>query len=229
MPSTATQLGMFVKHWTPGRVKTRLAEVIGEPAAAKLYRAFVETLLARLTGLAERNVVYFSPPTAQAELAAILPAGWQLAPQAEGDLGQRMQCYFDEAFSAGVQRAVLIGSDTPDLPLAYVRQSFEALREVAVVLGPSEDGGYYLVGGSQQVPPIFDDITWSTADVWPQTVQRLAQANLHEPEGYRTTPVWHDVDDVAQLKQLHTRLGDQPACGDARLARLYVAVDEALS
>ena len=86
---------MFAKYWLPGSVKTRLARSIGEEKACQLYHRFVKTLLVRFQELGDRRIVAFSPMDRHAEFAAIIPEAWELTPQSSGDLGRRMQMFFD--------------------------------------------------------------------------------------------------------------------------------------
>ncbi len=180
MPGTL--LAMFAKFWQPGEVKTRLAAAIGPGAAVQLHRAFVETLLGRMHGVAQRCVLAYSPSERRSEFAALVrgatlggresissppraveaPSGsaatkptpdpfahassWSLAPQSPGDLGARMAHFFQSSLAGGAERVVLIGSDSPTLPIEHVRQAFDELRRHEVVMGPSDDGGYYLIG-----------------------------------------------------------------------------------
>ena len=199
-----TQLGIFAKHWQPGAVKTRLAASIGDEAAAALHRCFVQTLLSRFQSIADRQVLCFTPADSAESFRQLNLGCWTLQPQASGDLGTRMQHYFSNALSANnPPRTVLIGSDSPDLPLEYLDESFDKLREFPVVLGPTTDGGYYLIGLSHSVPPIFDNISWSTPEVWPQTVARLTAAGIP----YHIPPQWYDVDDLSGLRRLYNSLG----------------------
>jgi uncharacterized protein len=203
-----TQLGMFAKHWQPGEVKTRLAASIGDEAAAALHRCFVQTLLSRFQQVADRQILCFAPADSVEKFRQLDLGRWTLEPQASGDLGSRIQKYFTAALSTNnTPRAVLIGSDSPDLPQEYLEEAFDKLRGFRVVLGPATDGGYYLIGVSQTVPPIFDDIPWSTPEVWTQTVSRLTAAKIP----YHVLPEWYDVDDFTGLRRLETSL---PA-GDA--------------
>ena len=198
------QLGMFAKFWAPGKVKTRLAAAIGAEQAAELHAVFVRTLLARFAKTAERRVLAFSPPERRAEFEALAAGSWLLEPQTSGDLGQRMRCYFDSAFAAGAQRVVLIGSDAPTLPASYIEAAFERLADCPVVLGPADDGGYYLIGASHQSPPIFDTIAWSQPTVYAETVSVLKSAELD----YYALAGWYDVDVLDDLKRLNAELSD---------------------
>jgi len=203
-----TQLGIFAKHWQPGAVKTRLAASIGEEAAAALHRCFVQTLLTRFQHVADRQTLWFTPADSAEEFRQLDLGCWALEPQASGDLGTRMQHYFSNALSAiNPPRTVLIGSDSPDLPQEYLEEAFDKLRSFPVVLGPATDGGYYLIGASQIVAPIFDNIPWSTPEVWTQTISRLTAAEIP----YHVLPEWYDVDDFTGLRRLESSL---PA-GDA--------------
>ncbi|MBC7855275.1 MAG: TIGR04282 family arsenosugar biosynthesis glycosyltransferase [Pirellulaceae bacterium] len=198
-----TQLGMFAKHWRPGAVKTRLAASIGNEAAAALHRHFVQTLLNRFQNIADRQILCFTPADSADSFRLLRLGCWTLEAQASGNLGTRMQHYFSAALAVPDSPCVvLIGSDSPDLPLEYVAEAFNKLRDFPVVVGPTVDGGYYLIGLSQTVPPIFDNIPWSTPEVWPQTIARLAAAKIP----YHLLPPWYDVDDIAGLRRLHDSL-----------------------
>ncbi len=126
-----------------------------ESPASLLYRRFLVTLLRRFDHVAQRRVLAYTPPERRAEFALVASDAWTLDAQVSGDLGKRMQHYFAEAFRRGADRVVLIGSDSPTLPLEYVTGAFQLLDTFPVVLGPSADGGYYLVGAAGEVPPIF--------------------------------------------------------------------------
>jgi rSAM/selenodomain-associated transferase 1 len=209
------QMGMFAKYWEPGRVKTRLAAAIGDPAASRLYRRFVLTLLQRFAGVGQRRVLAYTPAERRTEFESLAPDGWLLAAQIDGDLGQRMQDYFADAFRRGATRVILVGSDSPNLPVDYVNDAFQQLDKYPVVLGPADDGGYYLVGAARSVPPMFSGIQWSSPQVWSQTVSRLRDADCP----YGVLPAWYDVDDLASLRRIDGDLADQEAL-DEPLRRL---------
>lgn len=213
------RLGMFAKFWAPGQVKTRLAASIGDQPAALLHHAFVETLLERFGRLADRRTIVYAPSERAEEFAAAAGASWDIAPQGEGDLGRRMQAWFEGAFAAGATQAVLIGSDSPTLPAPYVESAFQRLDEHSVVLGPAEDGGYYLVGAARQTPPIFAAVAWSQPTVWSETLARLAAAGL----SYAPLPRWYDVDDRDDLERLRAEL-EALGPSDRALARLRSVV-----
>jgi uncharacterized protein len=218
-------LGMFAKHWTPGRVKTRLAAELGGNRATEIHRLFVHTLLSRFSAVADERILVFDPPESEQEFRRaalslttlpasfptnqheepesqrVLNSGWQTQPQVLGDLGQRMAAFFATGL-ARANRVVLIGSDSPDLPTDYLSAALEALDEVDVVLGPASDGGYYLVGAARSVPPIFSGMAWSTAELWSQTTQRLKSTGCR----WRSLPQWYDVDTAEDLIRLQLGL-----------------------
>lgn len=196
------QFGILAKYWEPGRVKTRLAAEIGAERAALFHRACVETLLRRFSNIGDRRVLVYTPDDRAADFATLVDAHWQLEPQAAGDLGQRIENYFAAAFLAGVDQVILIGSDSPTLPEAFVFEAFDNLHQRDAVLGPTADGGYYLIGLSKPVPRLFDEIDWSTPAVWSQTIDRLQSAG----RSYHVLPPWYDVDTNDDLARLRTEL-----------------------
>lgn len=212
---------MFVKYWEPGRVKTRLAKRIGARPAAVIYRSFVAALVTRFALTGDDRVLCFAPPSQREAFIKAGGSSWRATAQTEGDLGRRMTTFFEQTFARGAERVVLIGSDSPDLPIEYVQQAFRTLEHDDVVLGPTEDGGYYLVGMSGLHVEIFAGIDWSTASVWQQTTERITAANLTSAH----LPRWYDVDEAADLARLRARLS--AAVGtDTSLAELLAVLNE---
>lgn len=194
--------GMFAKYWEPGRVKTRLAADIGDEAAARLYESFVRSLVHRFAVVGQRRVLCYTPQDRRAEFDALAGTAWEAVPQVPGDLGQRMAAYFDQAFGAGADLAVLIGSDSPTMRPTYITLAAMGLRDHDVVLGPTDDGGYCLVAARGKTPLIFDAIDWSTPNVLQQTINRLKDAQLT----YQLLRPWYDVDERADLVRLRDEL-----------------------
>ena len=199
-----TLLGMFAKYWEPGKVKSRLAASIGLDRAASVQRLFVETLARRFGAVADQRQLVYSPADKRDEFRRTIGRQWDLEEQAAGDLGKRMRHFFAASLERS-ERVVLIGSDSPDLPLEYLHEAFAALATHDVVLGPAADGGYYLIGAARRVPPVFDGIAWSTPEVWPQTIGQLQATGTT----WHALPEWYDVDDQPSLQALAFRLGDQ--------------------
>lgn len=216
------QLGVFAKYWEPGRVKTRLAATLGDQAAAEVHLALLACVLEQLQGAATRCVLCVSPPDRQADFVPLAASlGWTVTTQAEGDLGTRMASYFHEAFEHGMGRVVLVGSDCPMISPRLTNEAFDYLNESVVVLGPSEDGGYYLVGARDSVPPIFDEMEWSTPQVLRRTLDRLSHVGLSSkllPEGY-------DIDEAADLLRLRSLLAHEDLSEEPALVRLRDELD----
>ena len=193
----------FVKYPTAGSVKTRLAEQFGSNAAADLYRNFVTDILATLKSLDANIKIVFAPPDSKDPFQQWLGKEYPYIPQTGQHLGQRMKNAFLQAFGEGFNRVVVIGSDSPDLPEEYLELAFHALDMNDVVIGPSSDGGYYLIGFARNsfLPEAFEQISWSGNKVSEQTVNILKQ---HRQSLY-LLPQWHDVDTLPDLKSFLRR------------------------
>lgn len=184
----------------PGTAKSRLAADLGEPVAHRLYVAMLRTSLerlARLQGLRRCwHVEGGSPADARGLLKQWDLAGaWTLRVQAPGDLGDRLR----EAARIHLEEAgavVFLGADSPTLPLPYVNRAVQALQEVPFVLGPSADGGYWLLGMRRLEEKIFREIPWGSADVLEATLRRLAAREVV------LLPMWYDLDEVSDLERL---------------------------
>ncbi len=204
-------LGLFAKYWQPGQVKTRLAKAIGAERAATAYFQFVSTMLERLSDCCAEKWLAYTPSERALQFDTVLPVGWQSEPQAAGDLGLRMKSFFERRLAAGCRRVVLLGSDSPHVPLEYVQQAFDQLQRHDLVLGPSEDGGYWLVGAAGGVPDIFEAIPWSTPQVWSSTLAAIRTAGL----SHAVLPTWYDIDELDDLDRLMNDLrqnsGREPA------------------
>jgi rSAM/selenodomain-associated transferase 1 len=193
----------FVKYPEPGAVKTRLAEGSSPELAAAFYQALVEDKLAELDGLAQARytelIVCYAPLTAGADMERWLGTAHRLLPQKGSDLGRRMENGFREAFFMGHERVVLAGSDIPGLTPEIIRQGLEGLTPDRAVIGPAEDGGYYLIGFHRAgfAPGVFRDMAWSEGSVYRQTLARLAEAGL------AWTELAH-LDDLDTLEDLQT-------------------------
>jgi rSAM/selenodomain-associated transferase 1 len=182
----------------------------------------VEDTLQRLARVHRSNIehwVYLSEPLVDPKGLEI-PTTWTLALQSGSDLGGRLESAFREAFQAGRERMVVLGSDSPTLPLDYVGRAFDELAKQDAVLGPAEDGGYYLVGCSTFVP----GITWGSDRVFAQSTEALSRAGRR----YELLPVWYDIDsekDLVRLrKELHELETSNPAEFPRRTARVLAGV-----
>ena len=183
-----------------GKVKTRIASVLGDARAAELYRcALLDTLALALSISDVTHALSYAPPTDDARryFARIAPT-LLLMPQSGATLGERLGDTLARLL-ARFSPVVIIGSDGPDLPAAFLTRAFDLLRDrIDVVLGPANDGGYYLVGMRSMQPTLFEGIDWSTDAVARQTRKRAGDAALNLVE----LPHWHDLDTVADLQAL---------------------------
>lgn len=190
--------GLFGKHPHPGQVKTRLADEVGAEVAARLYAAFMDDLAFNFRAAGDHRILGFWPADTAPFFDQYAKFGYELWPQPEGDLGQKIISYFKYALKEEGSRAVLIGTDSPTLPSEFAEQAFEMLDSVDCVVGPATDGGYYLIGLRRPMPSLFENIAWSGANVLVQTVQRATAAGL--TLGLLTP--WYDVDDLRGLQVL---------------------------
>jgi rSAM/selenodomain-associated transferase 1 len=201
MPIRANALVVMAKAPLPGSVKTRLMPILSAQQAAALARALLLDQLKHLRGLRNTGLyLAFTPPHAGRLMRRLAPPQFELFPQSGADLGARMQYIFATLFARGHRRIVLIGGDLPPLPCSYLSQAFAHLHqaEPSAVLGPSLDGGYYLVGLNQEQPTLFDRMTWSHDRVLAQALEKL------DTSGVRSKQLrpWFDIDTVNDVQRL---------------------------
>lgn len=196
---------MLVRAPERGRVKSRLASGLDEDTVLRLYKAFVADLLNSFSDKVFHLILFYSPPEAARVVGEWLGDTFEVRPQVGSDLGERMKHAF-----AGVldefTRAVLIGSDSPDLTPDVVDEAFNALEVSQAVLGPSCDGGYYLIGfRSDTFPPeVFEGMPWGSDTVFSRTLERLREKGLST----HLLPLWLDVDRVEDLDTLAAKHED---------------------
>ena len=180
-----------------GHVKSRLAASVGAETAARIYRAFLSDLGARL-GADARWVLHWAYDPPSSRFVDDVAGAAEAFPQVSGDLGERMADAIRRLLGEGYRRVVLIGSDVPHLSPAAVARAFHHLAEGAeLVLGPVEDGGYCLIG-AVSVPPVFEDVSWGRSDVLAETLLRAARFGIVP----RTIESTYDVDDFEGLARL---------------------------
>jgi rSAM/selenodomain-associated transferase 1 len=211
-------LGIFVRHPVAGRVKTRLAAELGEQRACAIYAAFLADLVARFRRTGTQRLLCFTPQNRDSRCYFERLAGddFKLWPQPEGDLGARMQRFFDDHLRAADDRVVVIGSDSPTLPMDYLARAFGELARgtptpADCVIGPAADGGYYLIGMTGRVWPVFEGVSWSTACVLGQTVARLVGSRAR----LALLPVWYDVDTPDDWRMLAGHVRALEACNSS--------------
>ncbi len=169
---------LFARAPEPGSVKTRLAARIGAGEAAAAHRACLLDAL-RLVDCARacrRRLLLAGESSRLAEQGIVLPVGWAIEPQRGRDLGERMSRAFAKAFRHGARRVVAIGTDTPWMGRRRIEMAFDRLNRYDVVLGPSADGGYYLIGLRRPMPELFRGIAWGRRSVLADTRRAVERA-----------------------------------------------------
>jgi hypothetical protein len=216
---------VFLRVPELGKVKTRLARRLGDRAALHLYRLFVLAELETLVTVTTSVKICFHPADGRARLESWLGPGFDYWPQAGRRLGERMAAAFTRAFQAGAERVVLMGTDIPDLPARIPREALRALRRYPAVIGPSIDGGYYLIGLARQgfIPALFGNLPWGTATVLSETY-RIFEKNAVP---VHCLPEWQDIDDYEDLLALARRYERGSGFGDT-LARLLDSARKAI-
>jgi rSAM/selenodomain-associated transferase 1 len=198
-PEVSNALIVVAKQPAPGRTKTRLSPPLQPEQASKLYECFLtDTLdLIRQVELVQ-PVVAFLPAGAEAYFHQ-LASDFDLIQQQGPDLGVRLDNAISSYLSRGYSRVVIMNSDSPTLPAAYLSQAFDSLEAGAdVVLGPCDDGGYYLIGVKQPIPRLLQEVQMSTPTVAADTIAMAVEDNLK----VHLLPNWYDVDDAASLIRL---------------------------
>jgi rSAM/selenodomain-associated transferase 1 len=189
---------IFAKKPVPGRVKTRLSPPLSAEAAAVLYSCMLLDTLATAAGLGGvAPVLFFQEEPGAAEYFSGLAPDMEFFPQEGADLGKRMENAFRNRFERGFREVVIIGTDSPDQPPEHILEAFDLLsdKKIDLVLGPAEDGGYYLMGLKSVRKELFCGIQWSSGDVLATTVSKAEELGL----GVSLLPVWHDIDTAADL------------------------------
>ena len=207
---------VFVKNPVPGQVKTRLVPYLSPEQAASLYQAFlVDWCNALSTISTAHRVIAYTPPESLGALQTLIGKDPVYISQQGASLGERLIAAARWACDQGYARFLFVGSDSPTLPIRYVEHALNLLESRDVVIGPSVDGGYYLigfstVGASLSIPTIFEEIAWSTADVFQQTVTRIREAEVT----LGLLPPWYDIDTPEDLAFLHAHISAMRLAGD---------------
>ena len=193
----------FGKYPEPGKVKTRLAKTIGLEAAANAYRSLAGSIFHTLSNGEIKNkdfetIVFFDPPEKEPEIKAWLPNAATYWPQEGKDLEDRLIQSFRMAFESGARRVLALVSDTLGFKGELITKAFEALDHYDVVIGPAEDGGYYLIGLSEAYDCLFQEIPWSTSEVLKTTLGWIHEEGL----SYYLLPQLDDLDEIPATKHV---------------------------
>lgn len=192
-------LVIFFKYPEPGKVKTRLAEAIGKEKATFLYRELTEATVESLTPLAAEGITItlaFEPPEKAEEIKTWLRGPFQYEAQEGSGLGERLTQAIQSVFSREAAPLIVVGTDTPHLTSRDILEAFATLNAHDAVLGPSWDGGYYLIGMNSPEGRLFQDISWSSPFVLQQTLAKLKQLEW----SYSLLPLKRDIDLLEDLE-----------------------------
>lgn len=200
-----TCLIVFAKVPRPGEVKTRLTPALSPQEAARLYRAFLQDTLHHVTQLPVDVRLYLAPPRPEDGLDEV-PLSVSIHEQTGSSLGARMQQAFRDVFEKGAERALIVGTDHPTLPLSFLRQGIAVLQSNrSVCLGPTEDGGYYLLGMNRFYPQLFAGMSYSHPDVFSDTLDRVERTDAQ----FTVLPRWYDVDTPEDLSRMRSDLEEK--------------------
>jgi uncharacterized protein len=210
MPTVDNALVILTKAPEPGQSKTRLVPPLSFEEAAELARALLLDQLQNLARFtAAQLFIAFTPPSATNFFETLLSHEGSCFSQQGYSLGDRMRHAFEVLFSRGFSRVLLIGGDLPAVPLETLADAVAVLenKNSEVVLGPSLDGGYYLVGMSRLIPEIFEGILWSRPDVLTLTTAKLVALKRK----YKLISPWYDIDTIDDLRHLKSDIAAAPA------------------
>ncbi|MDO8878665.1 MAG: TIGR04282 family arsenosugar biosynthesis glycosyltransferase [Pseudolabrys sp.] len=200
-------IALVCKTPAAGHSKTRLSPPLRPEECAALSACFIRDVAAKVQSLVAGGAVdacaVYTPVGSEAALRELLPPGFALRAQSKGDLGVRMATAVADLLAAGHEGVIVIGSDSPTMPVAILREAIDAVHAGDnVVLGPVLDGGYALIGLSRPHPRLFEDMPWSTPDVHALTVERAREIGLPVVN----LPRWYDVDDAASFAMLEDEM-----------------------
>ncbi len=223
---------VFAKAPVLGSVKTRLAKERTAHEALVLYAGFLMDIAAtcarwrgeKIAVDQNRRLVVYAAPDADDPVMAEFArrAGAATAVQVEGDLGQKLKAAFEAEFQRGARAVCAIGADSPTLPVGMLDEAFRALLWERAVLGPTFDGGYWLVGAQRPAPDLFTDIPWSSPSVLARTLGRL---RAQQVEGH-LLPFWYDIDEAVDLERLVWHVKTLREKDDTALPNTWAALVE---
>jgi hypothetical protein len=201
-------LAVMAKAPRAGKVKTRLAPPLTLDQSAALNICFLRDTTDNIAAVAASGnaagIVSYTPIGDEALFDTLLPDGFTLIPQRGEDFGERLLATAEDLLASGYGSVCLIDSDSPTVPAAAFEQAITELAKPGdrIILGPSQDGGYYLIGLKHSHPELFANITWSTSTVLAETIAAAKAVSLETC----ILPLWYDVDDAATLDILTAEL-----------------------
>lgn len=197
---------VVAKRPAPGQTKTRLTPPLTPESAAQLYEAFLRDTLDLIRRVPNVKPIIAYLSEGDEDYFRSLAPDFDLLPQRGADLGARLDNALTDCLSDGFKRAVIMDSDSPTLPAECLRQAFDYLDRADGVLGPCDDGGYYLIGLKRPAPRLLRNVQMSTPNVLRDTLALANEANLK----FAQLPIWYDVDTAAELDRLRVELKTLP-------------------
>ena len=201
---------LFTRAPVPGQTKTRLMPYLTAEECAALHSCFIRDIYATCAGTRADVLVYYTPEEQRPLLEALLGSGVSLTAQQGDGLGRRMDAAFRDAFALGYEAAVLVGTDIPQLTAGALADAFAALAGSDVVLGPTADGGYYLIGMTRPQPAAWEVRRYGTGTVFAETASHLRRAGLR----VAAAAPCRDVDTPEDLRALYGAWTDTPALAE---------------
>lgn len=193
---------IMAKAPIPDEVKTRLTPPLRPEAASLLYHNFLLDKIEQVKILEASLFVAYTPKTSESFFKSIVPARFSMICQKGEDLGERLSNVSKILFESGAKKVLILDSDTPSLPTILIQDGLSRLDDVDVVVGPCEDGGYYLIGTRSWIPELFQGIPWSTSEVANLTIAKARSLDLSVFLLNR----WYDIDTMTDLKRLKRSL-----------------------
>ncbi|MFQ5881480.1 MAG: TIGR04282 family arsenosugar biosynthesis glycosyltransferase [Candidatus Methylomirabilales bacterium] len=213
-------VAIMAKAPRAGEVKSRLCPPLSTEEAAELYRCFLLDKIEQVRMLKEASpAIAYTPAEGRIFFEEWAP-GFVLVLQRGTDLGTRLANSFDQLFAKGYGGALVIDTDTPTLPAGFLQQALDliATQQIDVVLGPSEDGGYYLIGLRTLHRELFEEMAWSTAQVLPETIRRAEAKGLK----IACLPPWFDIDTPDDLERLKVSLVRMEGIAPSHTRRFFM-------
>ncbi len=191
---------IFARSPELGKVKTRLSESLGDDFALTFYKLCAEHIFEECKRLGKNNTapyLFFTGKDDEDVMNKWVGTSFVYSLQTGKNLGQRMENAFNKVFTNGAKKAIIIGTDVPDIKFTLIENAFNQLDTHDVVIGPSMDGGYYLLGMKKVYNFLFDNISWSTNSVFAETVKKIESNKLK----YKVLEKMYDIDTEEDLRK----------------------------
>jgi rSAM/selenodomain-associated transferase 1 len=221
-------LGVMIKAPRVGFSKTRLSPPLAAAEAAQLSQCFLQDMIAcfdriKIEDVRATGVAIYTPEGSESEFTDLLPPGYAMIPQRDGEFGHRLWSAVTDLFAVGFGAVSLINSDSPTLPEGFLSPMVSSLLDdkSEAAIGPCADGGYYAIGLRRPIPELFQQITWSTDKVFAETLAQAKRASVQ----LQLLPPWYDVDEASSLDYLMKQLfaGPETGRGIAVQSKMYLS------